>query len=45
MSASWLYCGFDNRGDLYVSTQYKEGETIVRIEAPRESRRAGSGQC
>ncbi len=39
MSARRLYSGFGNRGDQYVSNQDKEGEMIVRIEAPRESLR------
>lgn len=39
MSASWLYHGFGIRGYQYVSTQYKDGEMLVRIEAPRESLR------
>lgn len=39
MSTSWLYHGFGIRGYRYVSTQYREGQIIVRIEAPRESLR------
>ena len=39
MSTSWLYHGFGIRGYRYVSTQFQEGQIIVRIEAPRESLR------
>jgi transposase len=39
MSTSWLYHGFGVRGYRYVTTQYQEGQIIVRIEAARESLR------
>ena len=39
MSTSLLYHGFGIRGYSYVSTRYEDGQTIFRIEAPRESLR------
>jgi transposase len=37
MSTSLLYHAFGIRGYRYVRTDYRQGEIIVRIEAPRES--------
>jgi len=42
MSTSLLYHGFGIRGYRYVGTDYRDGEIIVRIEAPRESLRCAA---